>query len=186
MRFPPYAPLPELDESTGRPGHARPSTMTTDSEAPAEPPTPSTVYDVLLVDDDHGVRTAVAEALEAGASGLLRVRTSPNARDAIAEYMAKRPDLVIFDLGLPDQDGWRLFELLERIRPFTPSIVITARPDQRTHAENIGVDALLEKPIVLDRLSNEVLRCLSESESMRISRLCRRSAFLAPRLSHHR
>lgn len=191
MRFPPYSPIPpvgaeaDTDNETGSPPEA-PIAFAPTPFAPPGASTVPAVYDVLLVDDDAGVRSAVAEALEAAAGGVLRVRTSPNAREAIAEYMAKRPDLVILDLGLPDEDGWKLFELLERIRPFTPSVVITARPDQRRHAECIGVDALLEKPLDLDRLSDEVLRCLSETESLRISRLCRRSAFLAPRLSIHR
>ena len=64
---------------------------------------------VLLVEDDEGVASALAELL--GQTGATVVRT---ARGADALHRVKGCDLVLLDLGLPDMDGLDVLRTLRR------------------------------------------------------------------------
>jgi DNA-binding response OmpR family regulator len=76
---------------------------------------------VLLVEDDEGVASALAELLgHAGASVIRAVR------GADALHRVKGCDLVLLDLGLPDMDGLDVLRTLRRASA-VPVIIMTAR-----------------------------------------------------------
>ena len=59
---------------------------------------------ILVVDDDADGRTLTALVLtQAGAS----VKAVASARDALDVLEVQRPDVLISDIGLPDEDGVR-------------------------------------------------------------------------------
>ena len=64
---------------------------------------------VLLVEDDEGVASALAELL--GQAGASVIRTT---RGADALHRVKGCDLVLLDLGLPDMDGLDVLRTLRR------------------------------------------------------------------------
>src|SRR5262245_23521014 len=99
---------------------------------------------ILLADDDAAVRRSLAGALESEGFDVL---TAEGGREAVREFMAESPDLVILDVGMPGKNGWETLELMERFHPFVPVIMITARPNQYEHAVLAGVDAFMEKPL---------------------------------------
>ena len=76
---------------------------------------------VLLVEDDEGVASALAELL--GQTGATVVRTG---RGADALHRVKGCDLVLLDLGLPDMDGLDVLHTLRRASA-VPVIIMTAR-----------------------------------------------------------
>jgi DNA-binding response OmpR family regulator len=97
-----------------------------------------------VVDDDRDIRTLLADVLaEAG----LQVSTAGSGRDALQQTFARRPDLVVLDLGLPDIDG---MEVLRRLRDMTdlPILVLTARGMERDKVEGLvlGADDYVTKP----------------------------------------
>ncbi len=111
---------------------------------------------VLLVEDDAPTRDALAMVLRAAGADVTPVGTSA---DALAAYDAGPPDLILSDIGLPDEDG---NELIRRIRtaeadrkaPATPAVALTAlvrRQDRRRSAES-GFQQHLAKPVDPDRL----------------------------------
>ena len=55
--------------------------------------------------------------------------------------------------------------------PLIPVIVITARPNQHSHAVELGVDALMEKPLHLPLLLQTMRKLLAETEIERTRRL---------------
>ena len=130
---------------------------------------------ILLVDDDASVRSSLADALEVGSGHRLTVETAASAREAYCRFISWTPSLVLLDLGLPDQDGWRLFESLEMNRPFVPFILITAQPDQVLRAQRLGFDAVFEKPVDPSNLVDTIFRVLGESETQRLQRLVART-----------
>ena len=70
------------------------------------------------------------------------------------EQLAKKPQLVILDLGLPDIDG---LELLRRIRhhePNLPVVVLSSRGDEagKVAALDLGADDYVTKPFSMDEL----------------------------------
>ncbi|MCP5027119.1 MAG: response regulator transcription factor [Actinomycetia bacterium] len=96
---------------------------------------------VLLVEDDDAIATALADGLRREGYEVHRASTG---EDALA---APGADFVLIDLGLPDLDG---SVVCRRIRQSStvPIIVITARSDEvdRVSLLELGADDYLVKP----------------------------------------
>jgi DNA-binding response OmpR family regulator len=126
---------------------------------------------ILLADDDAGVREMVGRVLESEHYEVMPARTG---REAARKFIMERPDLVLLDLNMPDRDGWEAFDLMNSTRHLVPVIIITARPQQYDHAADLGVDALMEKPLDLQLLLRTIAGFLAESDSERVNRLTSR------------
>jgi DNA-binding response OmpR family regulator len=98
---------------------------------------------VLLVEDDEGVASALAELL--GQAGATVVRTG---RGADALHRVKGCDLVLLDLGLPDMDGLEVLRTLRRASA-VPVIIMTARDSDGAVVLGLraGADDYLVKPV---------------------------------------
>ena len=98
---------------------------------------------VLLVEDDDGVASALAELL--GQAGASVIRTS---RGADALHRVKGCDLVLLDLGLPDMDGLDVLRTLRRASA-VPVIIMTARDSDGAVVLGLraGADDYLVKPV---------------------------------------
>jgi two-component system KDP operon response regulator KdpE len=81
---------------------------------------------VLVVDDERGIRQALAINLRARG---YEVGVSANGSQALADAAARPPDVVVLDLGLPDMDGG---DVIRGLRGWTraPIIVLSARSGQ--------------------------------------------------------
>jgi DNA-binding response OmpR family regulator len=123
---------------------------------------------ILLADDDASVREMLGRVLESEHYDVVYAKTG---REAAAKFIADLPDLVLLDLNMPDRDGWDAFDLMNRTHPSVPVIVITAQPQQYEHAAQLGIDALMEKPLNLPLLLVIIGNLLTESESDRTQRL---------------
>ena len=108
---------------------------------------------VLVVDDEPVTRALIAEAL-CGAG--YRVSAAAGGADALAAALADAPDLVVFDLRMPEMDGGTLCRRLMR-DPRTraaPVLVVTALPAGEA-AARLGdclPDAVVFKPYDLDAI----------------------------------
>jgi DNA-binding response OmpR family regulator len=98
---------------------------------------------VLLVEDDEGVASALAELL--GQTGATVVSTG---RGADALHRVKGCDLVLLDLGLPDMDGLEVLRTLRRASA-VPVIIMTARDSDGAVVLGLraGADDYLVKPV---------------------------------------
>ena len=94
----------------------------------------------------RGVRLTLGRVLASEGYEVIFAKTG---REASAKFIADPPDLVLLDLNMPDRDGWDAFRMMRDTHPMLPVIVITARPNQYPHATDLGVDALMEKPLNL-------------------------------------
>jgi two-component system response regulator AtoC len=101
---------------------------------------------ILVVDDEEGVRSFLAEALEdAGHS----VAQAGNGDDA-AERLQREPfDLLITDLRMPGIHGLELVRRARAEHPALPVIVLTAHGTVDSAAEvmRLGAFDYVEKPI---------------------------------------
>ena len=80
---------------------------------------------LLVVDDHPVVRTGLVEMLRAD-SRLQVIAQAASGEEAIAEFSARRPDVVLMDLRMPDMGG---VEAIERIRELDPDarvLIVTA------------------------------------------------------------
>jgi CheY-like chemotaxis protein len=66
---------------------------------------------VLVVDDDADVRSLLTDLLKGDG---YRVRTAKTGAEALAAVEKERPDLVMMDVKLPDQDGLAVLKELKR------------------------------------------------------------------------
>ncbi|HEY9709687.1 MAG TPA: response regulator transcription factor [Oculatellaceae cyanobacterium] len=108
---------------------------------------------LLLVDDEPGVRESVKEYLQD--SGF-DVQVASNAIDAWQMLQQKTPDLVISDIMMPKVDGYQFLKQLREDPRFKtlPVVFLTARgmTSDRILGYQSGVDAYLSKPFDPDEL----------------------------------
>lgn len=106
--------------------------------------------DVLLVEDDATIRTALVRALRARGHSVV---DCPTAMDGLQSLLAHRPDVVLLDLGLPDLDGSALLAMIRAVSD-VPVIVVTARDDgaEIVALLDAGADDHLVKPFAVDQL----------------------------------
>jgi len=99
---------------------------------------------VLLVEDEPGIRRFVRAALEAEGCTVCEAATL---RRGAIEAAARRPDLLILDLGLPDGNGMLLLDQIRRWSGM-PVLVLSARSDEtdKVAALDAGADDYLSKP----------------------------------------
>ena len=105
---------------------------------------------VLLVEDDRSIRRFLRASLETEG---WRVFEAETVKDGLAEAAARKPDLVIVDLGLPDGDGVELILGL-RAGSHVPVLVLSARSEERdkVRALDAGADDYIEKPFGVPEL----------------------------------
>ncbi|WP_436774425.1 response regulator transcription factor [Yinghuangia sp. YIM S09857] len=99
---------------------------------------------VLVVEDDQFVRSALIRYLSQEAHGVRSVGT---ALEALREVARHPFDVVILDLGLPDLDGSEALKMLRGISD-VPVIIATARDDEAEIVRllNAGADDYVTKP----------------------------------------
>ena len=129
-----------------------------------EPPSAPVALDgvkVLVVDDDADSRELITEVLSgAGAT----TRTTATGRDALSEVRRWRPDVLIADIGMPDEDGYTLVRqvrgLLGPDGGETPAVALTAnaRPQDRAVALAAGFSEHVSKPVSPEALVAVVAR----------------------------
>src|SRR5918999_247914 len=114
---------------------------------------------VLLVEDDHVVRSALLRSLSDLGHTVYAVGT---ALEALRRVASDAPDCVVLDLGLPDLDGADALRMLRGLSD-TPIIIATARDDEAEIVRLLraGADDYMVKPFSgphLDARVTSVLR----------------------------
>jgi diguanylate cyclase (GGDEF)-like protein len=99
----------------------------------------------LVVEDDTDLRELVRTVLEGAGVEVEAAATARRARRCVAELP---PDVLILDLGLPDEDGLVLCRELKDRHPGLPVIVLTGRESTADEgaAASAGADVFLRKP----------------------------------------
>lgn len=105
---------------------------------------------VLLVDDDQDSLQMLAVILT---DYKARVQTAASAAEALEVFQWYKPDVLVSDLAMPDEDGYSLIGKIralpsESIRQ-TPAVALTAyvRVEDRIHALSAGFNMFVPKPV---------------------------------------
>jgi len=104
-----------------------------------------------VCEDDDELRGIVRRALEQEG---LAVEATGSGREALEVFAARRPDVLILDVGLPDADGRDVCAALRARSVASPVLFLTARdalPDRLSGFAS-GGDDYLTKPFALAEL----------------------------------
>jgi len=128
-------------------------------------------FKILMVDDDSLIQTLFSRYLETAGYQVVVAGSGREMFDCLNNH--DNIDLVLLDLGLPDEDGLVLARKI-RARSDLPIIILTARDgaDDRLVGLDVGADDYLSKSVNPAELL------------LRVRNLLRRSARTAPTRKH--
>ena len=96
------------------------------------------IADILLAEDERGVREAFVAALESEGHA---VRTARNGEEAMAQFRRHVPDLVILDVMMPKKDGFATAMEMRRLNPTVPLMFLTAKAAVSDKVFGLGLGA---------------------------------------------
>jgi len=119
---------------------------------------------ILVIDDDDLLRCLIGEPLRDAGH---QVSVATNGVDGMRLLSKERPDIVITDILMPDQDGLGLIMAVRREWPTAKIIAISGGGafgslDLLVTASRLGADATLAKPIMPEELLDSVNRLVRE------------------------
>jgi CheY-like chemotaxis protein len=114
---------------------------------------------ILVVDDEEDTRQLLVQSLTFYGATVITAESAAEAYDALQE---KNPDVMVSDIGMPDEDG---YSLIRRIRALsnkqqrdTPAVALTAftRAQDRMRALTSGYQNHVAKPVEPDELATVI------------------------------
>jgi DNA-binding response OmpR family regulator len=118
---------------------------------------------ILVIDDDDGSRCLIENALQFDGH---QVQVATNGVSGMRLMRLERPDIVITDILMPDQDGLGLIRCMRQEFPAVKILAISGGGtvgslDLLVAAGRLGADATLAKPFVPEQLFESVNRLAS-------------------------
>ena len=108
---------------------------------------------VLVVEDKHETRLFITEILEAAG---FQVEQAENGHEAVMQFEANPPDLVLMDMRMPVMDGYQAIQRIKSLESgkTIPIIAVTASAfdEDRSKAVTAGADDFLGKPLQVEEL----------------------------------
>ncbi len=101
-------------------------------------------FKILIVEDESNIRTFVRTMLEAEDYQVL---CAADCKAGMSMFSSHCPDLIILDLGLPDQDGANFISFARQYSQ-APILVLSARTtdDDKVSALDMGANDYITKP----------------------------------------
>ncbi|MBS0169121.1 MAG: response regulator [Nitrospira sp.] len=119
---------------------------------------------ILVVDDDPLVGRVTGEYLRVAGH---QVEVVTSAAEAVKRFNPERVHLVVTDHGMPNMTGRQLAEVIKRVSPQTPVVLLTGGDEiEVTESASSAVDAELSKPLTMAALQR-TLSTLTFSGSLR-------------------
>ena len=121
---------------------------------------------ILAVDDSSDTRELVSAVLEdRGAT----VTTASSVREALDVFAGWKADVLVCDIGMPEQDGYTFIRAIRQLPPErggdVPAIALTgyARVEDRSRALQAGYQMFVPKPIEATELCTIIASLISDS-----------------------
>ena len=118
--------------------------------------------EILIVDDDGDARDLLTLLLESRGATVSSVSS---AKEALSAVSTRRPDVLLADLRMPEEDGYSLIRQVraserERETGRLPAIAVTAyaSASDRERAIAAGYDAHVAKPVDPDALARAIAK----------------------------
>ena len=107
-------------------------------------------YKILVVEDEANIRSFMETVLESNNYQMISAGSCAMGKTM---YLSHNPDLVILDLGLPDEDGLVFLEYVRRDSA-VPIVILSARTDEqdKVTALDMGANDYITKPFGTEEL----------------------------------
>jgi two-component system KDP operon response regulator KdpE len=120
---------------------------------------------VLVIEDDRPIRRFLGAGLTDAGYEVVEAETG---KLGLSHVLARIPDIIVLDLGLPDMDG---MQIIARVREWSqvPIVVLSARDreDDKVQALNAGADDYLTKPFGVPELLARLKVALRHAAALR-------------------
>ncbi|MDR2703558.1 MAG: response regulator transcription factor [Cellulomonadaceae bacterium] len=106
---------------------------------------------ILVVDDEPSIRDLLAASLRFAG---FEVFEATDGGSALREVEKVKPDLIVLDIMLPDQDGFAVTKRLRARGNHTPILFVTAKDDtaDKVQGLTVGGDDYVTKPFSLEEV----------------------------------
>lgn len=128
---------------------------------------------VLVIEDHKDAREVLSTLLEQVHAS---VSTAASAAEALAVLPQVKPDVLIVDIGLPDEDGYSLLKKVRSLSPEqggqVPAIALTGftREQDRRTAALAGFQQHVSKPLKVDELLSVLKHIVEENRNVGLNR----------------
>lgn len=118
---------------------------------------------VLIVEDDAQITRALRMRLRSAGYAVL---VAEDAERGIALATENQPDVIVMDIQLPRKDGLTALCEIHRKEKTqtTPIVVLSASPNERRHALELGARYFLNKPFTSNTLLAAIQASLSQPD----------------------
>ena len=113
---------------------------------------------ILVVDDDHAIRSTVIDILNSEGYNVL---SAANGAEALELVELHNPDLVLLDMRMPVLDGWGFAKALAARSLSLPIVVMTAAQDARQWGREVAAVGVLAKPFDVGEMLDIVEQVLA-------------------------
>ena len=116
---------------------------------------------VLIVDDEPDTVTVLEKMLDGRGYAVNRAYDGDQALKVAAQF---KPDLVLLDVMMPEQDGWLVCAKLKAVRPAPKIVIFTVlkHGEADRFADFVHADDILHKPFTREQLLMSVDRALAD------------------------
>ena len=121
---------------------------------------------IMVVDDEHSFRKAVADFLEANG---YRTAQDSSALSAIRTIATENPDLILLDLRMKKVGGIEMIRAMRRKKIDIPVVVISAYLSQENFwcLRKLGIEYFLAKPVDSKTLLSKIKEAVEHYASLK-------------------
>jgi len=125
-----------------------------------------TATNVLIVDDDHAVRSSLAQILKHFGHD---VRMASDGFSALCEFRLAIPDILLSDLQMPGMSGFELLSVVRRRFPQTQVIAMSGAFQGALVPVGVAADAFYQKGTTLGPLL-EIMNAMTQPHRAGVAR----------------
>jgi len=118
-------------------------------------------YSLLYAEDDKNIRDNFVILLEDIFSNIY---IADNGKDALKQYIEKKPDIIILDIRMPIIDGLEVARQIRKNDDSTPIIMLTGYSDKELllNAINLKLEEYIIKPIDFKKFNETIDRIIKK------------------------
>ncbi len=133
------------------------------------------MYRILVIEDEPAIRRVLIKILTEE-NELYEVEEAENGPDGLEKIKKDDYDLLLCDIKMPKMDGIEVLEVVKKLKPEIPVVMISGHGDIETAVQTMRMGAFdyISKPPDLNRLLNTVRNALDKKELVTENKLLRK------------